>query len=113
MITVHIESGICGFNSVLRAHRIERKSVGIAIKSDCGQVAAFGDLLQKLNVDDVIRTPLNKNGVYEKAGKCNLHASCPVPCGVIKAAEVELGLALMKDVRIIFQNDNQVADDAT
>lgn len=68
--------------------------------------------LQKLDMLDVLK-PINKNAIYEKAGRCSLHPGCPVPCGVIKAAEVELGLALMKDIRIVFQNDNQVADDAT
>ena len=113
MITVHIVSGICGLETEVRVCRIQRKSVRIAIRSDCEQVIALSNQLHKIDTMDVIKNPINKNPVYEKAGKCNLHASCPVPCGVIKAAEVELGLALMKDVRIIFQNDKQVADDAT
>jgi hypothetical protein len=45
---------------------------------------------------DIIKNPINKNPIYENAGKCNLHSSCPIPCGVIKAAEVELELALKK-----------------
>ena len=113
MITVHIEPGICGLNTSVHVFMTQKKYVGIAIESDCDQVTAFGGELNILNMNDVIGNPITKNPVYEKAGKCNLHASCPVPCGVIKAAEVELGLALVKDVRIVFQNDNQVADDAT
>ena len=112
MITVRIESGICGLNTVVRAFRIQRRSVGIAIKSDCKQVMAFGNQLRKIDMMDVIKTPINKNPIYEKAGRCNLHSSCPVPCGIIKAAEVELELALTKDVRIDFQNDIQGTDDA-
>lgn len=113
MITVHIESGICGLETEVSACRIQRKSARIAIRSDCEQVIALSNLLHKIDTRDVIKNPINKNTVYEKAGKCGLHSGCPVPCGVIKAAEVELGLALMKDVRIIFQNDKQVADNAT
>jgi hypothetical protein len=112
MITVHIESGICGLNTEVRAFRIHRKSVGIAIKSDCEHIMALDNQLPKLDMQEVIKNPINKNTVYEKAGKCNLHSGCPVPCGVIKAAEVELGLALIKDVKIAFQNGNQVANDA-
>jgi hypothetical protein len=55
---------------------------------------------------------MNKNKIYEKAGKCNLHPGCPVPCGVIKAAEVELGLALVRDVKIVFQNESRGGDNA-
>ncbi|MBC8466300.1 MAG: hypothetical protein ISR61_00090 [Desulfobacteraceae bacterium] len=113
MITVHIESGICGLETKVSACRIQRKSVRIAIRSDCEQVIALSNQLHKIDMMDVIKNPINKNLIYEKGGKCGLHSGCPVPCGVIKAAEVELGLALMKDVRIVFKNDKQVADDAT
>jgi len=51
---------------------------------------------------DVMKNPIHQNPVYMKAGQCKLHASCPVPCGVIKAAEAELGLALEKDVKMKF-----------
>lgn len=113
MIAVHIESGICGLETEVRVFRIERKSVGIAIRSDCEQVMALNNQFHKLDMMDVTKNPINKNAIYEMAGKSNLHPSCPVPCGVIKAAEVELGLALIKDVRIVFQNDDQAADHAT
>lgn len=112
MITVRIESGICGFETVVRAFKTQRKSVGIAIRSDCKQVMALESQLRKIDMMDVIKTPINKNPIYEIAGKCNLHSSCPVPCGIIKAAEVELGLAVRKGVRIVFENDTQGAGDA-
>lgn len=112
MITVRIESGICGLGTVVRAFQTERKSVGIAIKSECNQVMALEGQLRKIEMMDVIKNPINKNPVYEKAGKCNLHSSCPVPCGIIKAAEAELGLAVTKEVRIIFENGRHGAGDA-
>ena len=107
MITVRIESGACGFISVLRAHRIHRKGVGIAIKSKCTQVIQFGMALQKMRAEDIVKTHLHKNAVYEKAGKFGLHPECPVPCGVIKAAETELGMTSTSDVTIAFQNGNE------
>lgn len=112
MVTVEIESGICGFCTIVRAFRLQRKSVGIAIKSGCKQVLSFADQLKRLEMSDIIKNPINSNSVYKEAGKCNLHASCPVPCGVIKAAEAELGLALMKDVKIVFQTQDKESGDA-
>ena len=112
MITVRIESGICGLATVVRAFQTQRRSVGIAIKSECKQVMALEDQLRKIEMHDVIKNPINKNPIYEKAGKCNLHSSCPVPCGIIKAAEAELGLAVIKDVRIIFESETQEIDGA-
>jgi hypothetical protein len=54
---------------------------------------------------DILRGPINQNPIYVEAGKCKLHNSCPVPCGIAKAAEAELGLALKKNVKIEFQED--------
>lgn len=58
--------------------------------------------LGKLEMKDILRGPIQENPVYEKAGKSGLHSSCPIPCALIKAAEVELGLALCRDIRISF-----------
>ncbi len=106
MSVVHIESGICGFKTLVRASQIQGQGVGIVLESGCAQIMAFGGGLRELGIEDILKIPINQNPIYEKAGKCNLHASCPVPCGVIKAAEVELGLALKGDVRITFHNSS-------
>ncbi|OQY48769.1 MAG: hypothetical protein B6240_04290 [Desulfobacteraceae bacterium 4572_87] len=113
MITVHIESGICGLETEVSACKIQKKTAIIAIWSNCEQVIALGHQLHRIDTRDVIKSRINKNTVYEKAGKCGLHSGCPVLCGVINAAEIELGLASMKDVKIIFRNVKQAADNAT
>lgn len=107
MITVRIKSGTCGFTSVLRAHRIQKKGVGIAIKSKCRQVAAFGASLQRMRIEEITKMPLHKNSVYQKAGKCGLHPECPVPCGAIKAAETELGMKSAQNTTIVFENGKE------
>lgn len=107
MVTIHIDSGICGFTAEVRAFRLLRKSVGFAIKSECKQVMALARHLDKLDLNDILHGPIHKNPVYELAGKSGLHSSCPVPCGIVKAAEVELGLALKMDVNISFTSDEQ------
>jgi hypothetical protein len=38
-----------------------------------------------------------------------LHPSCPVPAGIIKAVEVEAGLALPKDVAIVVTKTTEKA----
>ncbi len=112
MITVQIDSGICGFSTNVRASKLEGRSVGIALDSDCKHIMAFGSQLKELGMTDILKAPINVNPVYETAGRCRLHSSCPVPCGVIKAAEVELGLALRRDVQIVFQAEKRAASDA-
>jgi hypothetical protein len=102
MTTVLIESGICGFSTTIRVFKGEKRKVGLAIQSTCEKVDALGREVQEMDMLDVIKNPINENPVYMKAGECRLHGSCPVPCGVLKAAEVALGLALPKDVKIGF-----------
>ena len=45
------------------------------------------------------------NPVYRSAAKHIKHAACPVMSGILKAIEVEAGLALPCDVRIEFIKD--------
>ena len=106
MTTVYIESGICGFCTTVRASKTKAMAMEIAIESDCKQITALGSHIQKMGMKEILKNPINKNPVYEKAGECNLHTSCPVPSGMLKAAEAELGLALKKDVKIEFQDDD-------
>jgi hypothetical protein len=40
--------------------------------------------------------------VFREAAKTLLHPACPVPVGIIKAIEMEAGLALPRDVEIRF-----------
>jgi len=107
MIIAQVEPGICGFISLIRVSKADRRSIKINIESDCEHIKALADQLQTLGMRDVLKTPINKNPVYEAAGSCHLHASCAVPCGVIKASEIALGLALVKEVKINFQDDGK------
>ena len=103
MTRVDIEAGICGVYA--RVHAVKRggRSVEITIESDCKQVIALGESLNHLDIQGLFHRPFNLNPVYEKAGRCHLHPGCPVPCAVIKAAEIELELALKKDVKLTFK----------
>ena len=104
MVIAHVESGICGFQTEIRVVRIKTKRVGIFITSDCAQVSALGNEVKELGIREALKIPIDKNPVYERAGLCNLHPACPVPCGIIKAAEIELGLAVKREVTITFQS---------
>ncbi len=106
MTTIYIESGICGFSTVARASKGKGMTLEISLKSDCKQITALGDKVPSMGMRDILKNPINENPVYERAGECSLHTSCPVPSGILKAAEAELGLALKKNVKMEFQDDN-------
>ena len=105
MTILHIESGVCGFQTDDHVFKSKRRSVGLAIESDCRQIAVLSEKLRKLDMMDVIKGPINENTVYIKAGECGVHSSCPVPCGIVKAAEAELGLALPRNIKIEFKSE--------
>jgi hypothetical protein len=102
MTRVHIESGICGFSTAVRVSKGKGGKVDVAIESTCEKIQGLGKELSEMDMMHVLKSPINENTVYVKAGLCRLHTSCPVPCGVIKAAEAELDLALKKDVKVEF-----------
>ena len=113
MVTVHVVCGVSGLNTVIRAFRIHRRHVGIAIKSKCEKSSAFEGQLRDLDITKVLRTPIHKNIIYEKAGRCGHHAGCCVPCGVIKAVEVEMGMTSVKnDAIIVFRTNEWGLSDA-
>ena len=107
MTTLDIKPGICGHYARVQAFAHERRSVTIVIESDCEKISVFSSCLIPLDIKSLFHHPFNRNPIYEQAGRCGLHSACPIPCGVIKAAEVELGLALKKDVAFIFDKEVQ------
>jgi hypothetical protein len=102
MTRVRVKSGVCGFEAQIDVHKTEKSKVTISLSSNCQQIGCLAKELTDLTMMEVLKPPIYKNPVYEKAGQCGLHNSCPVPSGVLKAAEVELGLALKKDAVIEF-----------
>jgi hypothetical protein len=106
MSHVQVQSGICGFETDIRMTKTKKWNLEISVESTCDLVSAFGNEVTEMGMNEILKTPIDENPIYEKAGQCNMHASCAVPCGILKAAEVELGLALKKDAHILFKDES-------
>lgn len=102
MTKVEINSGACGFLVAVTATKVGLKEINILIQTDCEQVNEMASMITHLTVQDILGFPFGEDRVYQAAKKMIRHASCPVPCGIIKAAEAELGLAVKQDVLIHF-----------
>ncbi len=100
MTKVTIRPGICGLNTVVIAEK-EKKKVRLTIVTDCDMVRAMAEELKELDIMATF-TGFLTNPVYRAASKHLRHVTCPVPCGILKALEVEAGLALPRDVSIEF-----------
>ena len=102
MTRVVINPGICGFVTTVEVTREAKSRVSVSITSDCEQIAKLGKSLKELNIWDVLQPGTNCE-VHQKASRYRLHSVCPVPIGILKAIEVEAGLALPRDVSIHFE----------
>jgi hypothetical protein len=101
MARLSIEPGACGLSTVVEVVKGEGKSFSVRITSDCEMVERLGERLKELGMMDAFKKILD-NPVYREGSLCLKHVSCPVPCGILKALEVEAGLAVPRDVTMRF-----------
>jgi hypothetical protein len=106
MTRVVVNPGICGNSATAEVIKIGRRRVRIKITSDCEMVAKMGESLVGLDQGDALRSQVDSS-IYKCASKCHLHASCPIPMAILKAIEVEAGLALPQPVLIQFETTEQ------
>jgi hypothetical protein len=105
---VIVEAGICGFKTTIEATKTGKRRVSVVVASDCEAVAEMNGDLQDLAWTEALGPP-GKSAVWECALEHIQHPSCPVPMGILKAIEVELDLALPRDVMIHFEETEQSA----
>jgi len=99
LATAEISSGICGFSATVRT-QMEGTKVKLSIESEC---KAIQDLAAELTEVDPFQEIMFRGSgprSLEMGAKHCYHTACPVPVGIIKAVEIEAGLALPKDAVI-------------
>jgi hypothetical protein len=102
MTRVTVDPGICGFITAVEVEKIAEHKVKVTITSDCDQVKELGQQLTLVEPWEAIKQHFNCE-IYEAASRCHLHVTCPVPVAILKAIEVEAGLALSRDAVIHFE----------
>lgn len=98
-----IQPGICGFSSKVTVTRSGKRSCTIQIESQCPHIQELSSALTEVDPFKEISFRGGNPSVLELASQICAHAACPVPVGIIKAIEVEAGLALPRDVEIKIQ----------
>jgi len=101
MTKVHLDAGSCGYEITITVERLDKNRVSIKLDTACEMVkmmeADIKDSDWKKLLRKIIESP-----IYLSASKRLKHTGCPVPMAIIKAIEVELGIALPKDVKMTF-----------
>lgn len=103
-----VSSGACGFHTTIRSLKDGRRCVRIELSSDCESVQKLGAMLERgeaLQMVDFMPSREAKNKVFQLASEALPHSGCPVRVAIIKAAEVELGLAVPRAVAIEFESE--------
>ncbi len=104
-ISLNVNPGICGFDCMVKAQVSGKRIAKVEItESGCTLIQKLSKNLSEISMQDLF-TPLTKNPIFIAAEQAGCHLACPVPVAVVKACEVTLGLALKKNVNIIFPKE--------
>lgn len=96
-----MNSGACGFTVTVTARKEKDKKIHVSLETDCEMVKEMMSDISTLDMMSIFSGLLN-NPVYKSAAKNLKHVSCPVPSAILKAVEVEAGMAVPKDVSMVF-----------
>lgn len=99
MTKAEIFSGICGFTTIAEAHT-NGSHCTLSITSECEAIQRLAAELTHVNPFREISFRGEAPLTLQLAARYCPHTACPVPIGIIKAIEVETGLALPADVKI-------------
>ena len=99
MAKAEVNAGVCGFKTVIET-QMDGNSCKVSIQSDCPAIRRLGAELTQVEPFQEISFRRKMPLTHEMAAKHCSHAACPVPVSIIKAIEVEAGLALPADVTI-------------
>lgn len=100
MAKAEIDAGICGFRTTCVATKNEDGIVSLSVQSGCKAVLKLAEQFETVDPMKEVFWRRSVPGILQAVPQCLSHPSCPVPSGMIKAIEVEAGLALPKDVSI-------------
>ena len=99
---VAVEPGVCGFSCTVCAKKSVDGKIGITINdSDCELVREMLKQFHEITLKDLFSS-LAENPVFNWAAHARCHASCLVPFAILKASEVEAGMALPRKAGIEF-----------
>ena len=102
--SVHIEAGVCGFETKAQAASDDDQHVTFNIETTCEKIALLIELINRNGpIDAFLEISSSDQSVILQIAEAALTgccAGCVVPAGLFKALQVSAGLALPKDIHI-------------
>lgn len=105
MTKVVVHSGICGNTTTIEVVGLPERKVRVGIKSSCKKVGQIDGRLEEVDWMSLMTQRGEGYSAYQAVMQYGGHMTCPIPVAIIKAIEVEAGMALPKDVTIEFKSD--------
>lgn len=106
MSKVIMDAGACGFKAAIHAQKTGDWVMQVSISSGCEMLTAMNPQLSEVNWRKGIFGRIRDCVVYEVCSQHVRHTACPVPAAILKAIEVEAGLALPVDVTMRIEGDH-------
>lgn len=102
MTRVEVDAGVCGCMIRIGVWKIDTRTVGVSLSSDCRAAERWGKQIESLNWCECLGKNAPSSPIYKQAARYLKHPSCPAPIGLLKAIEAEIGAALPVDAAIRF-----------
>ncbi len=102
MTAVEVDCGICGHHAIVEVSRESKTHIRVSVQTECEMLSSAVEQVDGAAWREALN-PRNPNSVHAVMFQVIKHAGCPVPAAVAKAIEVEVGVALPRDVSISFR----------
>ena len=99
MPKAEVMAGNCGFTTQIEA-KMNGSTCELNITSDCKAIERMAKEITKVDPYQEISFKRTMPVIHQAGAKHCTHAACPVPVSIIKAVEIEAGMALPTDVTI-------------
>ena len=100
-VALSVNTGVCRFPARIECW-LENGLLRCSIASDCAHIKEFARALEPLEMMEVMTMPYAENKVYITGGRTLKHSTCPMPMAVLKGFEAAAGLALKRDIAVVF-----------
>ena len=104
---IEVYAGVCGHSAVIDVTKVDDTHVQVVITSACDEITAMNPDLARVQwkgKGHEVFKRMTESAVYQSAARHIRHTACPIPTAILKAIEVEVGIALPKDVTITFSS---------
>jgi hypothetical protein len=99
MAKAEVMAGNCGYTTQIEA-KMNGKTCELYINSECKAIQKMAEEIKQVSPYQEISFKRSIPLIHEAGVKHCTHAACPVPVSIIKAVEIEAGLALPTNVTI-------------